>query len=119
MSCQCGLMAWSRQGFLASVRQRIHELAMQGIFGWALGPITSWNRGTEQKKKSELCGEIVISSSATSGRRRSDMMNPNKVSDLVKGTGQSMRMSGLCVGNGRTAGHAYAFRSASAPNGKG
>ncbi|OBT60974.1 hypothetical protein VE03_09637 [Pseudogymnoascus sp. 23342-1-I1] len=51
---------------------------MQGIFDWALGPITPWNRGTEQKKISELCGEIVISSSATSARRRSDMMNPNK-----------------------------------------
>lgn len=25
------------------------------------------------------------------------MMNPNKVSDLVKGTGQTMGMSSLCV----------------------
>ena len=84
-------------GNLASVRQRIHVLAMQGIFGWVLGPITPWNDGTELKKKSELCGEIVISSSATSARRRSHMMNPNKVSDLVKGTGQTMGMSTRCV----------------------
>ena len=76
---------------MASVRQRIQVLAHArnvwlGCWGQSYPGTTALSRKKIQSSVANIRYQFVYVS-ATSARGAIDMMDPNKVSDLVKGTG--------------------------------
>lgn len=69
-SVRCGPTACSRQGILASVRQRIHVLAMQGISGLGVGANHTLERRHSAEKKTRALWRIFVISSFMFLRRR-------------------------------------------------